>query len=90
MDEEGDKSEEVKTVGPESMEKSILLLKNGQLNDIATLHEGFDLQRMPQNYLNKRSCIEKLIFHATMSDAFKSPFSGLVLILTVYIFSVLQ
>ncbi|KAF7232331.1 Erythroid differentiation factor 1 [Paragonimus skrjabini miyazakii] len=60
----------------ESVEKSILLLKSGQLNDIATLHEGFNLHRMPQNYLNKRSYIEKIIFHATMSDAFKSPFSG--------------
>ncbi|THD19381.1 Erythroid differentiation factor 1 isoform 1 [Fasciola hepatica] len=69
-------SEEVEAGDPESMEKSVLLLKNGQLNDIAALHEGFNLKRMPQNYLNKRSCIEKLIFHATMSDALKSPFSG--------------
>ncbi|VDP92509.1 unnamed protein product [Echinostoma caproni] len=68
--------EEVEAGDAESMEKSILQLKSGQLNDIAALHEGFDLQRMPQNYLNKRSCIEKLIFHATMSDALKSPFSG--------------
>ncbi|TGZ65627.1 hypothetical protein CRM22_005789 [Opisthorchis felineus] len=59
-----------------SMEKSILLMKHGQLSDIATLHQGFDIHRMPQNYLNKRSYIEKLIFHATMSDALKSPLSS--------------
>nr|CAH8848063.1 unnamed protein product [Trichobilharzia regenti] len=32
--------------------------------------------RMPKNYLTRKSYIEKLIYHATMSDSLKSPFAG--------------
>ncbi|CAH8537446.1 unnamed protein product [Schistosoma margrebowiei] len=32
--------------------------------------------QMPKNYLTRKSYIEKLIYHATMSDSIKSPFAG--------------
>ncbi|CAL8069797.1 unnamed protein product [Calicophoron daubneyi] len=76
MENSSDDDSEIIAGDTQSVEKSILLLKDGQLNDIATLHEGFNISRMPTNYMTKRSYIEKIIFHATMSDAMKSPFSG--------------
>ncbi|CAH8544235.1 unnamed protein product [Schistosoma rodhaini] len=58
-----------------NFEKSIVLWSPGDIGSMV-LHEGFNLHRMPKNYLTRKSYIEKLIYHATMSDSMKSPFAG--------------
>ncbi|XP_018650691.1 hypothetical protein Smp_150470 [Schistosoma mansoni] len=58
-----------------NFDKSIVLWSPGDIGSMV-LHEGFNLHRMPKNYLTRKSYIEKLIYHATMSDSMKSPFAG--------------
>ncbi|VDP62459.1 unnamed protein product [Schistosoma curassoni] len=58
-----------------NFDKSIVLWSPGDIGSMV-LHEGFNLHRMPKNYLTRKSYIEKLIYHATMSDSIKSPFAG--------------
>ncbi|CAH8848148.1 unnamed protein product [Trichobilharzia szidati] len=59
----------------ENFDKSIVLWSPGDISSMV-LSEGFNLHRMPKNYLTRKSYIEKLIYHATMSDSLKSPFAG--------------
>ncbi|CAH8526615.1 unnamed protein product [Heterobilharzia americana] len=59
----------------ENFDKSIVLWSPDDISSMI-LSEGFNLHRMPKNYLTRKSYIEKLIFHATMSDSLKSPFAG--------------
>lgn len=62
----------------EELNKAIILLNPSQTSTIAVLGKGFDLHRMPTNYLTNRSAAEKIIFQATMSDTNKSVFSWYV------------
>ncbi|KAK4471822.1 hypothetical protein MN116_005215 [Schistosoma mekongi] len=58
-----------------NFDKSVVLWSPGGISSMV-LHEGFNLHRIPKNYLTRKSYIEKLIYHATMSDSMKSPFAG--------------
>ncbi|CAH8495014.1 unnamed protein product [Schistosoma turkestanicum] len=58
-----------------NFDKSIVLWSPGDIGSMI-LHEGFDLHKIPKNYLTRKSYIEKLIYHAAMSDSMKSPFAG--------------
>ncbi|KAH8877540.1 Erythroid differentiation-related factor 1 [Schistosoma japonicum] len=58
-----------------NFDKSVVLWSPGDISSMV-LREGFNLHRIPKNYLTRKSYIEKLIYHATMSDSMKSPFAG--------------
>ena len=56
--------------------KAIILFKNvDEITNINVLQKGFNIHNQPRNYLNFRTNIEEIIYHAVRADIAKSPYT---------------
>ncbi|KAH9282567.1 Erythroid differentiation-related factor 1 [Echinococcus granulosus] len=61
----------------EDNEKAIILYKNAdEIMRINVLHKGFNIHNQPKNYMNFRTSIEEIIYHAVRADIAKSPYTS--------------
>lgn len=63
----------------EDKEKAIILYKNAdEIMRVNVLQKGFNIHSQPKNYMNFRTNIEEIIYHAVRADTAKSPYTRFV------------
>ncbi|KAL5109911.1 hypothetical protein TcWFU_005792 [Taenia crassiceps] len=61
----------------EGSEKAIILYKNAdEIMRVNVLQKGFNIHSQPKNYMNFRTNIEEIIYHAVRADTAKSPYTS--------------
>ncbi|VDK43722.1 unnamed protein product [Taenia asiatica] len=65
--------------GAKDNEKAIILYKNAdEIMRVNVLQKGFNIHSQPKNYMNFRTNIEEIIYHAVRADTAKSPYTRFV------------